>query len=55
MRKNIFEILESRYDINNEFEKIKSLFHSNLVIYTNVYRRTLTYTYTEMVKDVFYS
>lgn len=55
MRKNIFEILESKYDINNEFEKIKSLFHSNLVSYTNVYRITLTYTYTEMVKDVFYS
>lgn len=55
MRKNIFEILESRYDINNEFKKIKSLFHSNLVIYANVYRGTLTYTYTEMVKDVFSS
>lgn len=59
MRKNIFEILESRYDINNEFEKIKSLFYSHLVSYsyTDVYFnvKTSKYTYMQMVKDVFYS
>lgn len=59
MRKNIFEILESRYDINNEFEKIKSLFYSNLVSYsyTDVYFnvKTSKYTYMQMVKDAFYS
>ena len=37
MRKNIFEILESRYDINNEFVVIEQLFNSPLLIDNRYY------------------
>jgi hypothetical protein len=59
VRKNIFEILESKYDINNELEKIKSLFYSGLISHSYMdsylYQKTVTYNYIHMVKDVFYS
>ena len=37
MRKNIFEILESKYDINNEFVFIEQLFNSPLLIDNRYY------------------
>lgn len=32
MRKNIFEILESKYDINNEFDVIMKLFAQPCIV-----------------------
>lgn len=56
MRKNIFEILKERYDVNNEFKKITGLFNSEFIQrkfhqFTGTY--TNYYTLEEMVEDVF--
>lgn len=57
MRKNIFEILESRYNINNEFEKITSLFESKCIQHRqnvgfNQYR-SFYYSLEDMIDDIF--
>ena len=56
-RKSFIQILEEKYDINREFERITALFTSGLVLrefryYTQV--RTETYTLEEMVSKAFY-
>lgn len=56
-RKNIFELLKSRYDINKEFEKITTLFEDKCIQHSqnmgfNQYR-TLYYSLEDMVDDIF--
>lgn len=56
-RKSFIQILEEKYDINREFERITTLFTSGLVLrkfrdYTKI--RTETHTLEEMISKVFY-
>ncbi len=54
MRKNIFDLLKDRYDVNNEFKKITELFNSKLVQqYICAGRYTNNYTLEEMVERAF--
>ncbi len=56
-RKNIFDLLKDRYDVNNEFQKITGLFNSKLVqqkISGFARKYTNDYTLEEMVEDVFF-
>lgn len=34
VRKSIFDILETKYDISNEFDKITLLFHNPMIEYS---------------------
>ena len=53
MRKNIFEILESKYDIEGEFDKIVRLFFNNLSTYSYIYTlESVKLTIENMVENI---
>ncbi|MDD4519292.1 MAG: hypothetical protein PHI50_00185 [Alphaproteobacteria bacterium] len=57
LRKNIFDIIESKYDIDNEFNKITNLFDSEMIAtsYSQGFRgtKTIWHTLEEITQNVF--
>lgn len=51
-RKNIFEILSSKYDVYEEIRKIKKIFNSKIFVYTNPFNyQKQIYSLEELVDD----